>query len=196
MFAIAGAFVVGYLLGTFPSADLASRLATDGEVDLRQAGSGNPGALNSLKVLGAWWGVFVLVLDVAKGAAAGFIGLALGGAVAGYVGAAAAISGHIFPVWSRFRGGKGVAAAAGACFAVFPAFFLVNLALAALSVIRKDHVALMARLACVAWIACATLWWAAGFSNLWGPAPNEGLVAFSVVGSLLVVSRFRVISPA
>src|SRR4051794_9693716 len=113
------AMVAGYLLGTFPSADLVTRLVTRGKVDIRAVGSGNPGTLNAIHELGTVWGVVVLVLDVAKGIAAALLGWLLGAGAGAYIGATAAIVGHIFPVWARFRGGKGVATAAGACVAVF-----------------------------------------------------------------------------
>src|SRR5215204_1885960 len=74
--------VVGYALGTIPSADLASRFASrggDARVDLRSAGSGNPGATNAANVLGTSWGVAVLGADIAKGVTAGFAGRALAG---------------------------------------------------------------------------------------------------------------------
>src|SRR5688572_17307226 len=61
-----GALVVAYLLGTIPSAVVASRLASGGQVDIRQAGSGNPGALNTLGVHGAKWGAVVLLMDSGK----------------------------------------------------------------------------------------------------------------------------------
>src|SRR4051812_25152847 len=54
----------GYLAGTIPSADIASRLATGGSTDLRASGSGNPGAANAIKVLGARWGYGVMAADI------------------------------------------------------------------------------------------------------------------------------------
>ena len=54
------ALVVGYLLGTIPSADLVARRATGGDIDLRTEGSGNPGGVNAMKVLGKKWGAAVM----------------------------------------------------------------------------------------------------------------------------------------
>ena len=98
--------VVGYLIGTFPSADLVTRWVTRGVVDLRESGSGNPGGLNAMRVLGRRWGALVMFLDTLKGVIAGFVGLAIGDAAA-YAAGTAAIAGHVWPVWSRFRGGRG-----------------------------------------------------------------------------------------
>ena len=86
---------------------------------MRAAGSGNPGGLNAARVLGRKWGLLVIVMDAAKGALAGFIGLAIGDAAA-YAASSGVIAGHCWPVYNGFRGGKGVAAAGGSFFAAFP----------------------------------------------------------------------------
>jgi glycerol-3-phosphate acyltransferase PlsY len=184
------AAVLGYLLGSVPSADLASRVATRGDVDLRAAGSGNPGATNAAKVLGKRWGAAVLVADVAKGVAAGFAGRALGGDAGAYVAATLVVVGHILPPWSRFRGGKGVATSAGACLAVFPAYLPIYLALAAAvaGVSRNSEVA--AQVSGAAWITAAIVWWTASLPNGWGPTPGIGLVAFAVASTLLILAKF------
>ena len=114
--------LVGYLIGTFPSADLVTRLVSRGAVDIRQSGSGNPGGLNTMRVLGKGWGALVMFLDTLKGVIAGFVGLAIGDAAA-YAAGTAAIAGHVWPVWTRFRGGRGVATAGGSFASVFPPFF-------------------------------------------------------------------------
>jgi glycerol-3-phosphate acyltransferase PlsY len=103
--------LLGYLAGSVPFAYLLARRAG---IDVRIAGSGNVGAANVLRTTGAWRGVVVMALDVAKGAAAVLIvHLAAGGASLAALTGAAAIVGHIYPVWLRFHGGKGVAVAAG-----------------------------------------------------------------------------------
>src|SRR3954467_12289543 len=103
--------LVGYLAGSVPFAFLLARKAG---VDVRLAGSGNVGAANVLRTTGAGRGAMVLMLDVAKGAAAVLLAHAIaGGATLAALTGAAAIVGHIYPVWLRFHGGKGVAVAAG-----------------------------------------------------------------------------------
>jgi glycerol-3-phosphate acyltransferase PlsY len=110
----------GYALGGFPSADLASRLSH--RVDLREHGSGKPGAANAMRVLGRRWGLAVAVADVGKGVVAG----AAGGRIAGDVGAHAAcvgaVGGHCHPARAGMRGGKGVAASFGQCIATLSRF--------------------------------------------------------------------------
>ncbi len=112
--------VSAYLLGSFPTSYLAGRITG---VDLRQHGSRNLGATNVWRVLGPRVAVPVGLLDVAKGTAAAV----LLGPVAGVAGwwalvtGGAAILGHVFPVFLGFRGGKGVATAAGVLLGVAPA---------------------------------------------------------------------------
>jgi glycerol-3-phosphate acyltransferase PlsY len=101
----------GYLAGSVPFAFLLARRAG---IDVRVAGSGNVGAANVLRTTGTWRAVAVMGLDVAKGAVAVLIvNLMTGGVWIAALAGAAAIVGHIYPVWLRFHGGKGVAVAAG-----------------------------------------------------------------------------------
>jgi glycerol-3-phosphate acyltransferase PlsY len=181
--------LVGYVIGMFPSADLVTRVATRGAVDLRASGSGNPGGLNAARVLGKKWGLLVIVLDTAKGALAGFVGLAFGGAGA-YAAGTAVIAGHCWPVWNGFRGGKGVAAAGGSFIAVFPPMFpidgLTTLAVAAAT--RNSRLAI--RVALVVWVVAAAVWWAADLPTWWGPAPGPGLLIYAVLGAGMIAVRF------
>jgi acyl phosphate:glycerol-3-phosphate acyltransferase len=112
---------LGYLLGAVPSSYIAGR-ATHG-IDLRDHGSGNLGASNTFRVLGAKIAAPVMAFDVFKGwFPAWFFPLWDGSArwewALGY--GAAAIVGHVFPVYMRFRGGKGVATATGVFLALAP----------------------------------------------------------------------------
>ena len=105
------AVVFGYLAGSVPFAYL---LARRRGIDLRHAGSGNPGAANVLRTVGVWAAVIVMLLDALKGLAAVLAAQAITTGDAAPVAAGlASIFGHIYPVWLRFRGGKGVATAAG-----------------------------------------------------------------------------------
>jgi acyl phosphate:glycerol-3-phosphate acyltransferase len=116
---------VAYLIGTFPSASLVARA---NGIDIRDVGSGNPGASNVTRVLGWRRGMWVFVLDVAKGASAAGLGLVVGGRAAGYALGAAAVVGHVFPAWQRFRGGKGVATAGGVAAVLTPIVFVILVA--------------------------------------------------------------------
>ena len=105
--------IVAYLIGSVPFALLLTRRW--GAADLRRIGSGNLGAANVLRASGVKAGVLVAVLDITKGAASVMLAERFGGHTAAPAAAGvAAIVGHIYPVWLRFRGGKGVATASGA----------------------------------------------------------------------------------
>lgn len=113
---------IAYLIGTFPTAMI---IAGASGVDIREVGSGNPGASNVTRVLGWRRGVLVFAIDMAKGALAAGIGLAVADRHAGYALGAAAVVGHVFPVWQRFRGGKGVATGGGVFAVMSPVVFVV-----------------------------------------------------------------------
>ncbi|MBQ7185903.1 MAG: glycerol-3-phosphate 1-O-acyltransferase PlsY [Alphaproteobacteria bacterium] len=119
IFSIIGA----YLLGSIPSGLLLTRLA--GRGDLRQVGSGNIGATNVMRVGGLRLAGLVWLLDMAKAVLAVLIGGAVGGDVfAAWCGFMAVI-GHCFPVWLRFRGGKGISCLFGVLLATSPLAFAI-----------------------------------------------------------------------
>ena len=182
--------LIGYFVGTFPSADLVTRFVSRGSVDIRASGSGNPGGLNAMRVLGKKWGALVMLLDALKGALAGFAGLAVGDAAA-YAAGTAAIAGHVWPAWTSFRGGRGVATAGGSFTSVFPPFFPIAAVFALGVTLIRRNPAMTVVLVCPLWIVAAIVWWASGLSNWWGPEPAAGLVAYAVLGSLIVLARFR-----
>lgn len=102
--------VAAYLIGSIDFGVVVPRLAG---IDIYAVGSGNPGASNVLRTMGRRAAALVMLGDVGKGLGAAALGdLAVGEAV-GFAAGFAAVAGHCFPIWHRFRGGKGVAAAAG-----------------------------------------------------------------------------------
>ena len=108
---LALAITFGYLVGALPFAFLMTRARG---IDLRQAGSRNLGAANVLRTVGVAPALTVMVLDVAKGALAVIvIQSVMGDLLPSIAAGLAAIVGHIYPFWLRFRGGKGVATSAG-----------------------------------------------------------------------------------
>lgn len=126
--------VAAYLLGSIPFGVLVAR--AQGGVDLRQVGSGNIGATNVLRAVGKGAAALTLLGDIGKGAFAVALGRWLG--VTPPVLAAialATVAGHLFPVFARFRGGKGVATTLGVVLAAMPAvgavLILIWLAVAA-----------------------------------------------------------------
>jgi glycerol-3-phosphate acyltransferase PlsY len=152
--------LLGYLAGSVPFAFLLARLKG---IDVRIAGSGNVGAANVLRTTGPWRGVIVMSLDVAKGIGAVAIAhmLAGGTALIALTGAAAVV-GHIYPVWLRFHGGKGVAVAAGVFTMLSPAATAVAVGLFLVIAGIKRYVSLASMAATVAlppaaWIVGAPL---------------------------------------
>ncbi len=109
--------VVAYLLGSIPFAYLAGRMRG---IDIRTVGSKNVGATNVFRTLGKGIGIAVMVLDITKGLVAVLTAHAMTGSPWPLIAAAAAILGHVFPVWLRFKGGKGVAVAGGAMIGLVP----------------------------------------------------------------------------
>jgi glycerol-3-phosphate acyltransferase PlsY len=101
------ALALGYLLGSIPFGLLLTRLA--GKGDLRTIGSGNIGATNVLRTGSKWLAAGTLILDCLKATAAILLAQLPFGRETGAVAAAGALVGHLYPVWLRFRGGKGVA---------------------------------------------------------------------------------------
>ncbi|HVN59343.1 MAG TPA: glycerol-3-phosphate 1-O-acyltransferase PlsY [Bacteroidales bacterium] len=118
--------LAGYLLGSISTAVWAGKLFHG--IDVREHGSGNAGATNVIRVLGWWTGIPVMLIDVCKGFLAAFLPVILHLADAGsntmiiiqIICGAAAILGHLFPVYTGFRGGKGVATTVGTLLALHP----------------------------------------------------------------------------
>lgn len=170
--------VIAYLLGSVPFAYIAGRLHG---VDLRTVGSGNLGATNVFRTLGRTAGVVVMVLDIAKGAAAVLIAQWLvGGAWWPVAAGALAILGHVFPVWTGFTGGKGVAVGAGALIGLVPLASATLIVLWVLIVLITRYVS-VASIACA--LAAAPLAWVFG-------APWS-YVGFISVAGLFVVIKHR-----
>jgi glycerol-3-phosphate acyltransferase PlsY len=114
-----------YLLGTFPAAQLVGGARGH---DPTREGSGNPGASNVYRLAGRRAGATVFVLDLVKGAVAAGAGYALDGRWLAMACGVAAVLGHIVPVTRRFRGGKGVATAAGVTVVLWPLAAVVGAA--------------------------------------------------------------------
>lgn len=190
MLGVLASAAAGYLLGTVPCADTAARLATGGTTDLRTTGTGNPGAVNAMHVLGKGWGWGILFADAGKGALACALGRRAGGATGAHVAGTAAVVGHCFPVWNGFRGGKGVAVSLGQCLATFPAYLPVDLGVswAVGKVTGRTFPGTVAGSA--TWVAASLLWWRKRWPNGWGPAPTAALPISSVLSSGVILYKF------
>ncbi len=129
--------VLGYLLGSIPFGLIATRLGGAG--DIREVGSGNIGATNVLRTGRRDLAAITLVGDAGKGAAAVLLaGWLTGSAEMAALAGGAAFLGHLFPVWLKFRGGKGLATAAGVMLAIaWPAWLLAGATWAAMVAIFR-----------------------------------------------------------
>jgi acyl phosphate:glycerol-3-phosphate acyltransferase len=143
------AIVAAYLIGSIPFALICARRW--GASDLRLVGSGNVGAANVMRASGVTAGVVVAALDMAKGAASVWLAEHLGsGPMLPAAAGLAAIVGHIYPVWLRFRGGKGVATACGVFSVLTPLALPPALAIFAIAVWLTKYISLGSLLASVA----------------------------------------------
>ena len=115
--------IISYLLGSVPFALIIANIA--GKGDIRQVGSGNIGATNVMRVGGLKLAGLVWVLDMAKAMLSVFLGFWLVGEAFGALCGFFAIFGHCYPVWLRFRGGKGNSSMFGAILAISPLAFVV-----------------------------------------------------------------------
>lgn len=139
--------LLGYLLGSIPFSLIVGKLATG--IDPRDYGSGNLGAANTFRTLGAASGVGVLLLDVSKGAMSALAGsllwrqgMGLGEVDLMLLGGLSAVCGHIWTVFASFRGGKGVATAAGMFISIAPLAFVFSLTAWVLVVVVWRYVSL------------------------------------------------------
>jgi glycerol-3-phosphate acyltransferase PlsY len=185
------AILAGYLVGTFPTAELVTRVATRGRVDIRAVGSGNPGGLNTMQTVGKLWGALVILVDIVKGVIAGLVGWLIADEPGAYGAATAAIGGHIAPVWSRFRGGKGVATSGGAVLITFPVYFPVEVAVAAFGALSTKNAERAVLLTAPVWISAAFAWWLADLPDAWGPEPSVGLPIAAIASVAMILTKFR-----
>jgi glycerol-3-phosphate acyltransferase PlsY len=132
------AIVIGYLLGSVPCAYIAGRLVKG--VDIRQVGGGNVGALNVMREIGTIPGIAVFLGDVAKGSlavlAAQWLGVPL---LWVFAAGLAALVGHSWPVWLKFRGGQGLATAMGVLVVLAPIEFAISFAVIAIVMIITSN---------------------------------------------------------
>ena len=134
--------LAGYLLGSIPFGLIFAKIL--GGTDVREHGSGNIGATNVSRVVGPLAGILTLLLDVAKGAAAVWLAARISdhAAITMTLVGVAALLGHCFPVWLKFKGGKGVATALGVYLALCPSAALAALVLFILVVAFWRYVSL------------------------------------------------------
>lgn len=193
---IVKAAAIGYAFGLMPSADVAARLAgrqKGRRIELREEGSGNPGGMNALNVLGPKFGYAVMAADIAKGSVASLVGRIIAGSVGAHVGATMSVVGHCFPATKRFRGGKGVGASVGQCLATFPAYFPIDIAVAAITAQTpraKQRAFEATAVSSAFWVIGGFVWWRKKLPNLWGPKPTVALPLANAVSTAVILYKF------
>jgi glycerol-3-phosphate acyltransferase PlsY len=149
------AFLLGYLFGSVPFGLLLTKLA--GTQDLRAIGSGNIGATNVLRTGRKGLAAATLLLDMLKGTAAVVLAGYYGGPNAAMLAALGAFLGHLFPVWLKFRGGKGVAVYIGVLIGLFWPAALVFCLLWLATAVTSRYSSLSALVA--SFVTPIFLWW-------------------------------------
>lgn len=146
-----------------------------------------------MKVLGKKAGYTIMAVDIAKGAVAAGVGGVVAGPVGSHAAATASVVGHCLPVWNGGRGGKGVAASVGQCLATFPAYFPVDLTVAAITASNprwKQRAFAATAVSSVCWVLAGVLWWRRQWSNLWGPRPTASLPIAAAASSAMIAYKF------
>lgn len=186
----AAVVLLAYLLGSIPFGYLLVRLSVGG--DVRETGSGGTGATNVTRRAGRGLGILTLLLDLLKGMAAVLVARALPGAGEDEqwwvcAAAAAAVLGHVFPVWLKFRGGKGVATGLGVFLVLAPLATLCAM-LVFLVVVWLWRYVSLGSIVAAAVLPLAV--WALGALGASDRATRP-LLVFSILGAALIVVMHR-----
>ena len=147
--------VLAYLLGSIPTSIWVSKAVFG--IDIRQYGSGNPGATNTFRVLGSKWGAFVMISDISKGVIATSLYILIPFYLQNELARTnfmivlgmAAVIGHIFPIWADFKGGKGVATILGMALAIQPIVAFICIIVFLITLFTTRFVSLSSMLASV-----------------------------------------------
>lgn len=180
------AVVVGYLIGSIPTANT---LARRRGIDLREGGSGNPGT-NNARILGGYsLAASILVIEVVKGAGASWFGLAIDDETTAVLAGIAAIAGNVYNVWYRLRGGKGLAIGGGVLLALWPIGFVVAvIAIAALAALtRSSGTAAIGALALL--MVAGAAWPVFGYPTTWGVGDTSLLPYLAAAMAILIVPK-------
>lgn len=132
--------VIGYLLGNFQTSYILGRLIA--KKDVREYGSQNAGTTNALRVFGARIAIATLILDLLKGVLAVYIGYKLAGDIGGMAAGLSVVIGHNWPVFLKFKGGKGVATSIGVALMITPISTLAAIVIGLLIIAKTKYVSL------------------------------------------------------
>lgn len=177
------ALLIGFVIGSVPTADWLARLTG---VSLRQEGSGNPGANNAFRLGGVGLAIPVLLVEVAKGVAAVWVGAEAAGSAGAALGGIGATAANIYNPWFKGRGGKGLAITAGALAAAWPLWLPIAVVTigAGLAYFRRTGPAALVALGVVCAVALVGLARPLGSGWL---IPDPGWAAAVALGATLLI---------
>jgi glycerol-3-phosphate acyltransferase PlsY len=175
----------GYLIGSVGFGAVVPRIRG---VDIYSVGSGNPGASNVLRSMGKSTAAVVLVGDLLKGFGAAALGGLAGGATVGCGAGLAAVIGHCYPIWHRFRGGKGVATAGGMTIWLEPMLGLILMAMWVVITLVAKRASVASLLLAVLLVPGLVLFGTRGWSLAWAGGAAL-LVLYRHRGNLLRLLR-------
>lgn len=170
--------VLSYLIGSFSSAYVVGRVFK--KIDIRNHGSGNAGATNALRIMGRKLGVMTFFMDFAKGIIAVLVGLELGGYNGGILAALFAVLGHNWPIFFKFKGGKGIAT-------TIAAMAMLQFPITLISVIVGVLTAAISRYVSLGSLVFLTVLFALTFTGL----SDGGVITSSITFILMILGYYR-----
>ena len=185
-------FLLGYLIGSIPTAVF---LARRKGIDLRSAGSGNPGTKNALGTGGPVLAVAVLAVEAVKGYGAVWLGSAIGDEVGALAAGIGAVAGNVYNVWYRFEGGKGLGISLGVLAALWPIVLPVMLVVIVLGAVVTRSAGLAALAAMAGIIVSAIVWSAQGWATYGMISTGPQLLVLAVAMTVVMVWKHWRASP-
>ncbi len=170
--------VLSYLIGSFSSAYIVGKAFK--KIDIRNHGSGNAGATNALRIMGKKLGVLTFLMDFAKGIIAVIVGVGLAGYNGGIVAAFFTVVGHNWPIYFRFKGGKGIAT-------TIAAMAILQFPITLISVIAGVATAAISRYVSLGSLVFLTVLFALTFTGLSDEGFNTSVLTFS----LMILGYYR-----
>lgn len=174
--------VLGYLIGSIPTAGFLARIRG---VDLRAQGSGNPGANNALRTGGPTLAATVLLVEAAKGYAAVWAGMAIGGDAGAIIAGLGAVAGNVFNLWYRFGGGKGLGISLGVLAAAWPVALVPAVIVLVSSVLISRSAGIASLAALAALVVAGVVWEDTGWPT-GGVSANGQLLVLALGMALLM----------
>lgn len=170
--------VLAYLIGSFSSAYVVGRIFK--KIDIRNHGSGNAGATNALRIMGSKLGVLTFFMDFAKGIVAVLVGTGLGGYTGGMIAALFAVLGHNWPIFFKFKGGKGIAT-------TIAAMAMLQFPITLLSVVVGVLTAAISRYVSLGSLVFLTVLFALSFTGM----SDRGSIVSIITFVLMVLGYYR-----